>query len=101
MATKSFKDRKAEALAAKQSERPALTDVVQHNENSVVEEAQPKGKKEKESLQEYEILEAGVIIDDVKFPNADAKKGEEMIHKMTHTEAQSHQMHGIPLRRRE
>lgn len=60
-----------------------------------------KGKKEaKEPLNEYEILEPGTIIDDVHYPNSAAKKGEEWIVKLTHSEAQNHQMNGLRLRRR-
>lgn len=63
--------------------------------------AQFQGKKAKEPKEEYELLQAGTIVDSVMYPNPDAKKGEEMIVKMTHTEAQNHQMGGVPLRRRE
>jgi hypothetical protein len=57
-----------------------------------------KAKREEEN--EYEVLEAGTVIGDQHFPLKDAKKGEEMIVKLTHSVAQQHQMQGVPLRRR-
>ena len=58
-------------------------------------------KKPKEVENEYELLEPGTIIGGVKYPNVDAKKGMEMICKLTHSAAQGHQMRGIRLRRRQ
>lgn len=46
---------------------------------------------------EYEVLDAGAIIDDVIFPNAKAKKGEEMRVKCTARRAEQLMAGGVRL----
>lgn len=69
------------------------------------DEGPTEGKKAKEVLNEYDVLEPGTIIGDQHFPlqgtdKKPVKKGEEMVVRLTSSDAQRHQLRGVRLTRR-